>query len=189
MSSKIIFFIVLIAQKYSGKVDSWGIFLPVRRENLNLLWKAAELTNHSAFANTNCHAGANCSVCFLQNTPIHSFVMFWYLALVTFASDTSNKLTQLQLRLKKTAKKTAEQLTRTTANHVETWRFFTVFIWAYRHAGMTNSQSHQTEEMCPSVSQSKMASKPWNRMTLRSISAKHIRDIRKTTRLECVKCI
>ena len=42
-------------------------------------------------------SGANCSVCFLENTPLHSFLIFSYVALAIFASGNSNKSTKLHL--------------------------------------------------------------------------------------------
>ena len=48
------------------------------REKLNLLEKAAELTHHTSHITSQVAiaAGANCKVCFLENAPLHSFVIF-----------------------------------------------------------------------------------------------------------------
>ena len=42
-------------------------------------------------------AGANCSIRFLEYTPLHSFLIFSYVVLAIFASGNSNKSTKLHL--------------------------------------------------------------------------------------------
>lgn len=89
------------------------------RGYFNLLRKAADLTHHNSFSlqGKNCSAGPNCSVCFLENAPLHSFLMFWWVALVIFASDSSNKSIQLLLprgKQQKQKKKKKNSRARTT---------------------------------------------------------------------------
>ena len=86
-----------------------------------LLWKATGLVG-----------GSNCGVCFLENTPVHSFLMFCCIVSIILAGDTLNKSTQTLFILAKLKKlKTAMEENNIRAQRNSTLRT-TWCLWSLR---------------------------------------------------------